>query len=97
MQSSTIHLQSNITLNTTLLNNKAKLIFTRIVHSQNKINIITTVNNQANSNDNNFSTISFTAFIQENSQDVSSHMSMNKLEIECIEFFSVIISSDISL
>ncbi len=84
------HPQPNTTLNAIPRNPKAELIFTRIANSQNKIDTITTPDDQANTDESNSSTAGSTAFIQENSQDVSSHMSTNETETGCNESSLVI-------
>jgi len=87
----TTHSQANTTFSTTRRNHKAKLIFTftRTANSQYKINIITTLSDQANTDDNNFSTAESTAFAQENLQDVSSCMSIDEIKTDCNESSSV--------
>jgi len=85
LQPPAAHPQPNTTLSTTPPNNKAGLVSTRTVHPQNKIDIIKTPSNQVNPNGKNSSTAGSIASTQEDSQDASSHMSMDDIETGCIE------------
>ena len=80
LQPPAAHPQPNTTPNATPPNNKAGLVSTRTVHPQNKIDIITIPSNQANPDGKNFSTVDPTASTLEDSQDASSHMSVDDTE-----------------
>ena len=90
------HPQPNTTPNTTRPNNKAGLVSIRTVHPQNKIDIITTPSNQANPDGKNSSAAGPKASTLEDSQDASSHMSMDDTEIGCNESSSVANSPGVS-
>ena len=90
------HPQPNTTPNAIPRNLKAELIFTRIANPQNKIDTITTSDDQANTDGSNSSTTGPTAFTQENSQDASSHMSTDEIETGCNESSLVVNSPGIS-
>jgi len=76
--------------NTTPPNNRARLVYIRTVNPQNKIDIITTPSNQANSDGKNSSTAGPTASAQEDSQDASSHISMDDTKTGCNELPPVV-------
>ena len=96
LQPPAAHPQPNTTLNRTPPNNKAGLVSTRTVHPQNKIDIVTTVSNQAKPDSNNPSTAGPTASTREDSQDTLSHMSMDDAETGCTESSPVVTPPGIS-
>ena len=90
LQPPAAHPQPNTTPNKTPLNNKAGLVSIRTVNPQNKIDIITTPSNQANPDGKNSSTAGPTVSTQEDSQDASSHMSMDDTKTGCNELSPVV-------
>jgi len=81
------HSQANTTPSTTRRNHKAGLVSTstRTANPQYKIDTITTLSDQANTDGNNSSTAGPTASAQEDSQDASSCMSIDGTETGCNE------------